>query len=146
MAILVDTNVLVRYADREDPRYPATRKAVVTLREREPLRTTTQNLVELWNVLTRPADRNGFGRAPAEAAPLLEITESLFPRLEDRDTCFELWKSLVLRFEVSRVQVHDARLVAAMLTHGVSTILTFNGRDFHRYTEVGIRSMDPGDL
>jgi predicted nucleic acid-binding protein len=37
---------------------------------------------------------------------------------------------------VSGVQVHDARLVAAMRVHGVKSILTFNDRDFTRYTDI----------
>jgi predicted nucleic acid-binding protein len=34
------------------------------------------------------------------------------------------------------VQVHDARLVAAMRVHGVKRILTFNDKDFARYTDI----------
>jgi len=31
---------------------------------------------------------------------------------------------------------HDARLVAAMLAHGVTHILTFNDTDFRRYAGI----------
>jgi predicted nucleic acid-binding protein len=34
------------------------------------------------------------------------------------------------------VNVHDARLVAVMLVYGVKNILTFNTRDFNRYSEI----------
>ena len=37
---------------------------------------------------------------------------------------------------VSGVQVHDARLVAATRVHGVKRILTFNDKDFARYTDI----------
>jgi hypothetical protein len=37
---------------------------------------------------------------------------------------------------VSGVQVHDARLVAAMHVYGVKHILTSNGKDFARYTDI----------
>jgi len=37
---------------------------------------------------------------------------------------------------VSGVQVHDARLAAAMRVHGVKRILTFNDRDFARYADM----------
>lgn len=39
---------------------------------------------------------------------------------------------------VSGVQVHDARLVAAMRVHGVSRILTFNDKDFTRYADIEV--------
>jgi predicted nucleic acid-binding protein len=40
--------------------------------------------------------------------------------------------------------VHDARLVAAMLAHGVPQLLTLNDRDFARYA--GISVVHPRDL
>jgi predicted nucleic acid-binding protein len=39
-------------------------------------------------------------------------------------------------YRVSGVQVHDARLVAAMHIHGVKRILTFNTKDFARYDRI----------
>ena len=43
---------------------------------------------------------------------------------------------LVVHYAVAGAKVHDARLVAAMLVHGVPSILTLNDRDFARYSEV----------
>jgi predicted nucleic acid-binding protein len=37
---------------------------------------------------------------------------------------------------IAGVQVYDARLVASMRVHGVIRILTFNERDFARYSEI----------
>jgi predicted nucleic acid-binding protein len=52
------------------------------------------------------------------------------------------WRRLVVRYSVAGVQVHDARLVASMLVHGVPNLLTLNGRDFARYAT--IRAVHPG--
>jgi predicted nucleic acid-binding protein len=41
-----------------------------------------------------------------------------------------------VKHEVSGVQVHDARLVAAMQVHGAARILTFNVKDFSRYMDI----------
>jgi hypothetical protein len=46
-------------------------------------------------------------------------------------------------FSVSGVQVHDARLVAAMKLNSVTHILTFNATDFTRYATEGIVAVDP---
>jgi predicted nucleic acid-binding protein len=43
---------------------------------------------------------------------------------------------LVVAYGVKGVNVHDARLVAAMLVHGLTHILTFNISDFARYSEI----------
>jgi predicted nucleic acid-binding protein len=48
----------------------------------------------------------------------------------------EEWRTLLVTHGVSGVQVHDARLVAAMRVHSVKRILTFNDRDFVRYTDI----------
>ena len=44
---------------------------------------------------------------------------------------------------VSGVQVHDARLVAAMRVHGLDRLLTLNVADFSRYP--GIVAVHPRD-
>jgi predicted nucleic acid-binding protein len=43
---------------------------------------------------------------------------------------------LVSKHEVKGKEVHDARIVAAMLAHRVTHLLTFNTADFKRYTEI----------
>ena len=53
---------------------------------------------------------------------------------------------LVVTYDVSGVQVHDARLVALMIVHGVTHVLTFNTRDFARYAGEGIVAVDPTNV
>jgi hypothetical protein len=45
---------------------------------------------------------------------------------------------------VSGVQVHDARIAAAMRVHGVTHLLTLNTGDFTRYP--GITAVHPATL
>ncbi|WP_233220943.1 hypothetical protein [Chlorogloea sp. CCALA 695] len=47
-----------------------------------------------------------------------------------------VWKDLVIKYQVKGKQGHDARLVAAMITHEISHILTFNVEDFTRFSEI----------
>jgi predicted nucleic acid-binding protein len=63
--------------------------------------------------------------------------------LADAPSIYPEWKRLVLAFGVSGVQVHDARLVAAMKVNGITHILTFNTGDFVRYSPEGIVAVDP---
>lgn len=148
MAIyLVDTNVLLRFAARTHPLHRIVRDAVRKLRASgHMLRVTPQNFIEFWNVATRPAARNGFGLTPAEADRLLRLAERLFPLLPDLPVVYPQWRRLVVTFGVSGVQVHDARLVAAMISHGVTHILTFNTADFARYATEGIVAVDPATV
>lgn len=95
---------------------------------------------------TRPLDRNGFGKTPSQADVTLLGIENLFVTLTDIPSIYDRWRQLVVQFNVSGVQVHDARIVAAMMAHGVSSILTFNTTDFTRYSTVGITAVAPNSL
>jgi predicted nucleic acid-binding protein len=100
--------------------------------------------VEFWNVCTRPADKNGFGLTGAEADVRAKLIESRFTLLPDTARIQTEWRRLVVACSVSGVQVHDARLVAAMLAHGVTHLLTLNDQDFARYP--GISVLHPRDV
>ena len=50
----------------------------------------------------------------------------------------QLWKHLVVLHEVRGVQVHDTRLVAYMLAHQLTHILTWNGSDFQRFANITV--------
>lgn len=55
-------------------------------------------------------------------------------------------RRLGLRIGVSGMRVHDARLVAAMLAHGLTHILTFNVKDCQRYVPLGMTVVHPNDV
>ena len=146
MVYLTDTNVLLGVAHPADSRYPIAQVAVHKLwANAHELQTTSQNFAEFWNVSTRPTDRNGFGRTPFETNQLLQRLERLFPLLPDSPDVYPVWRRLVVDHRVSGVQVHDARLVATMLVHDVTHILTFNTQDFTRYAPEGIIAVDPSE-
>ena len=144
MIYLMDTNILIGFSYREDPRYQIVRPTVrELLSQGHQLQTTSQNLAEFWNVSTRPADRNGFGQTPLETDEILRRVERFFPLLPDSPEVYPKWRQLVVKYEVSGVKVHDARLVASMISYEVTHILTFNTADFTRYTSEGIVAVDP---
>lgn len=114
--------------------YADTLNAISTLRgAEEELFITSQNLIEFWRSATRPVQRNGLGLTIAEATTELERLEGLFLVLPDVPEIYSEWKRLTLQYGVAGVNVHDARLVASMLVHRLTHILTFNVRDFNRY-------------
>ena len=147
MIYLTDTNVLLRFSYRTDPRHRIVRLAVRKLRtDDHQLQSVLQNFAEFWNASTRPIDRNGFGLTPLEADQHLRRIEQLFPLLPDLPAVYSEWRRLVVNYDVSGVQVHDARLVAAMISYGVTHILTFNTADFARYIPAGVVAVDPATV
>jgi predicted nucleic acid-binding protein len=87
---------------------------------------------------------NGLGLSPEEADLELTQLEGLFRLLPDVSSIYPIWRRLVVAARVSGRQVHDARLVAVMLAHGISHLLTFNTSDFTRHK--GITVVHPQDV
>jgi len=134
---LVDSNILLRWVQPNDPDYAAVAAALAALAEQHAvLCYTSQNLAEFWNTCTRPVDRNGYGLTPAETDVRAHAFESRLQLLPDSLLVHQEWRRLVVAHAVAGVQVHDARLVAAMRVHGVKRILTFNQSDFTRYHDI----------
>jgi predicted nucleic acid-binding protein len=139
MTYLVDTNVLLRGIQRTHPMFADARKAAAVLIEQgNELSIVAQNLIEFWAVATRPAASNGLALSLSETATHLRTFKQTFKLLPDTADILSEWERLVELHAVSGRQSHDARLVAAMLVHGVSHILTFNTEDFKRYNEITV--------
>jgi predicted nucleic acid-binding protein len=68
-----------------------------------------------------------------EAREEIERLKTFFSVLFDTESIYDQWERLVTTYQVKGINVHDARLVAAMRVHEVSHILTFNIEDFNRY-------------
>lgn len=137
MRVLVDTNVLLRTVQSNHPLFPEATAAITALiRRNDSVFFSPQNIVEFWNVATRPLVRNGFGLSPDQV--LNEITgfEKSLSMLPDIPEIYAAWKQIVHVNNVQGVKVHDARLVAIMTVYSVSALLTFNAGDFARFSNI----------
>lgn len=133
MAVLVDTSILGRLANRADAAHALAQTAIANLHQRgERLVVTAQNLIEFRNFATRPIVANGLGLAPAVTAGLAATFEASFPLLDETPAVYPAWRALADAFGVVGKQVHDARLVAVCHVHTVTHLLTFNVGHFTR--------------
>jgi predicted nucleic acid-binding protein len=64
--------------------------------------------------------------------------------VSDSRDVHDRWRALLLEHQIRGVQVHDARLAASMYVHGISSLLTFNVRDFRRF--IDLRVVHPSEL
>lgn len=145
MSYLVDTNFLLRLAQSTSPLQQYARNAYSTLRSQgEILTIVPQNVVEFWAVATRPVNANGLGLSIDLASGELTQMKQLFVLQPDTPEILPIWEQLVIAHQVMGKQVHDTRLVAAMLVHQISHLLTFNTNDFKRFTE--ITTVDPREI
>ena len=145
MNVLLDTNILGRILQTGHPQHRPAQDAVDALEARgDTPRLVPQVVYELWAVAPRPAAVNGLGLPVAQAATELARMLRLFPLLDDSPAIFPEWQRLVAAHAVLGKNGHDARLVAAMLVHGVTHLLTFNTADFARFP--GITALDPASI
>lgn len=145
MNYLVDTNILSRLAEPGHAMHQAALDAVKHLiQQGHTLHIVPQNLYEFWVVCTRPLSVNGLGKTATEAAAELASIKSLFLLADETPAVFPTWEQLVTATPIIGKNGHDARLVAAMIVHGLSHLLTFNAKDFRSYP--GLIAQTPADV
>lgn len=146
--ILLDTNLLVRVTNSTDLQCACARQAIHQLLSRgSQVIVVPQVLYEFWVVATRnagatPRGQNGLGMSTDQANQWLAFFQRRFTVLPDRADLLGRWQLLVRTNAVRGYRAHDARLVAAMETYGIATLMTFNGGDFRAF---GISIIDPRD-
>ncbi len=145
MDVLIDTNILVRGIHRKSLKHREAVRALRILRSRaDRVCAVPQSIYEFWSVATRPADANGLGLSPSQAARVTTRIEELCSVLRDPPELYDEWRRLIVDHAVSGKKFHDARLVAARKVHGITQVVTFNTDDFARYP--GIDVIHPAKL
>src|SRR6266481_2724097 len=145
VSCLVDTNILLRISRRSDPQHMLVDTALARLAgQGTTLFYAHQNIAELLNAMTRPIARNGLGLTVADADLVVQAIESGMSLLPDSEAVYREWRRIVVQYDVSGVQVHDARLAAAMYVHAVNHILTLNVTDFSRFK--GLTAVHPDSI
>jgi predicted nucleic acid-binding protein len=145
MAILIDSNVLLRSLHPGHAHYALAENAISKLRlGNETLCIAPQNLVEFWAVSTRPRNDSGLGLTVARAATEMANLRRLFRLLPYSPDVLEAWQRIVIAHGITGKQTHDAHLVAIMQAYAVTNVLTFDVRHFSRFP--GIRVLDPAHI
>ncbi len=139
MRILADTNILARIAQAGHRQHAAALRAVERLlaRNDDPC-IVPQVVYEFWVVATRPATASGLALTVPQAKAELAGARRTFTLLRDERAIFQHWERLISDHDVKGKLAHDARLVAAMLRHGLTHILTFNTADFQRFSGITV--------
>lgn len=138
--ILLDTNLLVRITNSADPDCAACRVAIHELcaRGERPI-VVPQNLYEFWAVATRkpggpPTGQNGLGMNTEQASQWIAFFVRRFTLLPDRPDLTARWHATVKSHGIRGFRSHDARLIAAMESYGITRLMTLNGDDFREFT------------
>jgi predicted nucleic acid-binding protein len=145
MQFLVDSNILLRLVNSGDPQYQLAWDATRKLHLRnDDLCVMPQNIYEFWSAGTRPIANNGLGLTSAQARSEVGKLRNHFVLLDDSPAVYPEWEKLVIQHSIVGKNVHDTRLVAAMMVHGITHLLTFNKQDFQRFTNITV--MTPAEV
>ena len=131
--VFVDTNVLV-YANQKRSAFHIEALALLERAGQEGATPwiSRQVLREYLATVTRP--QGGEPALPMVVAlARVRSFAARFEVAEDGPEAFGELLGLLTRVPVGGKQVHDANLVATMLAHGVTRLLTFNVADFRRF-------------
>jgi len=134
LPLFVDTNVLIYANVAEAPLHQTALSALESARDAgRALWVSRQVLREYLVTLTRPQT---FSAVPRTT--VLEQVRLFVERFQIADeTGTVTAKLLDLMAEVSGggKQIHDANIVATMLSHDIPALLTHNVKDFERFTK-----------
>ena len=140
---MVDTNVLVYATVSGNPWHNAARNWITTLQQDNTvLWITTQIVREYLVILTRG---QVFSQTFTIDEALNEI-EALFPSFEiagESEASLVRLRAIVRQYQIQGKQIHDANLVAVMLTHGILHLATYNETDFKRFQEISLEVPPP---
>ena len=130
----VDTNALV-YADQAHSAFHLPARAALGRLEQEgaELWISRQVLREYLATVTRPGPDGVPAMTRAVAAAAVEGFVGAYRIAEDGPHTTARLLDLVRTVPMGGKQVHDANIVATMLEHGITRLLTFNVADFQRF-------------
>jgi predicted nucleic acid-binding protein len=89
-------------------------------------------------------DVNGLDWSVQKTASEIDQLLNTFLLLKDSPDILTNWLTLVKAYDLKGKKVHDARLVATMQVHGVTSLLTFNTDDFRGYPNLTL--LHPNDV
>lgn len=140
--LAVDTNVLVYAFFKDSPFHDPARTAIAELAQSPAAWAIPWPCIhEFYAVATNPKTFPNPG-LPAQARAQIDAWLSS-PSLQLLAEAAGHWAALDAMLVSARVAgpaVHDARIAALCLTHGVSELLTLD-RDFSRFADLKVRSI-----
>lgn len=139
----VDTNVLLSATDRDRAAHREALEFLTGgLNGSERLYASGQVFREYLVVATRPRDDNGLGQSPREASENLIEFRRCLHLLEETAAVAEHLQRLVAAQGLRGKRIHDANIVATMLTHGLRRVRTYNPKDFEEFRQVAVDALD----
>lgn len=140
--IMLDTNILLTATDESRPDHEAAREIIATSGEKgRGLCVSGQIVREYLVVATRSAKLNGLGLSATHATSNADAFLRFLQLQEESEAASEKLIELCRNYDVQGKRIHDANIVATMLTHGIGILVTLNTRDFASFEEISLLTL-----
>ena len=139
--IAVDTNILV-YAHRQDSEFHAPAAALVrTLAESFPQWSIAwPSIHEFFSIVTHPRIYRPATPVPRAIAQIEAwLGSPSLVLLGETSRHWQNLRALLVEAKVEGAKVHDARIAALCMQHGVRELLSAD-RDFSRFPQIAVRN------
>lgn len=135
--VFLDTNILLTATDTSRAEHEKARSVfLAALQAGIHLALSAQVIREYLAVATRPAAANGLGLTLTDALHNIDQFRRRSVLLEESESVTMKLLDLLHRYGTTGKQVHDANIVATMVTSGVSSLITRNTDDFSRFVDI----------
>jgi len=132
MKVGIDTNVLVYFLDEDSPFHLECRKNLACLVESQQAVVAQQNLVELAVILTKKGVSN------KETQFIVRGFLNSIPVIKPTLLSFDYFLNLLGRTSKRGVVLFDLYLAATLMSHRVTSLYTYNEKDFRNIDGIEI--------
>ena len=140
--LFLDTNVLLAATDEGRAQHRLAQEVLVSAnRHGYHLGVSGQVLREYLVVATRPLEVNGLGLSPGDALRNVDEFRRRSVLYDETEAVSDRLRQLVRDHEPRGKRIHDVSVVATMLTHGLTHLVTQNSGDFAGLPGVDILSL-----
>ncbi len=145
--LFLDTNILLIATDESRPYHRFAKRIIATHnRSGIHLGVSGQIIREYLVVATRVPEANGLGLGSDEALSNVEVFRQRLVFFDETEAVSNELRSLIGSCELTGKRIHDAYVVATMLTHGLSKLITENQGYFLDFSDIktaGLAEISP---
>ena len=137
--VFVDTNILLGACDESRMTHGDCAQVISESGENgfHPV-TSTQVLREFLVVATRPESANGLGLRTTQAVENITEFQRFCALLEPRPSDWPNLKELIEASRLSGKRIHDANIIATMMSNGIDWLISDNPADFNNLGSVNV--------
>lgn len=135
--LFLDTNILVYYMNKDSDLNKEVKQVFQIVKDKYNLWISRQILREYAVIVSR----SDFMEKALDSEVVADDLEAWENELNVADETEEVTmnlRKLIKQYKISGKKIHDANIVATMITNDIKYILTYNKEDFNRFEEIEI--------